>query len=214
VAPDEKDMCALTERALTLFGAEQRDGNRFRTRAFARGGRFYGPIPYYITAEEVVYWLPFIRSTIINSPGECSDVVLVYFQGQMRSAGGKHYLLTWADDDKTPLNERGLDLERLRRNLGDVLGAKFLLLDVQGEKETIPAVNDAPLLIGALCYPWWGGTGESSRRHLLDDLDQMLAKTPLWGALRQKLAASDRQSANLAVRSANPEGYDEISLKK
>ncbi|HTU21196.1 MAG TPA: hypothetical protein VMG10_24295 [Gemmataceae bacterium] len=211
VAPGEKKMRALTERVLSVFGAEQRDGNRFRARAFRGGARCYGPIPYYVTADEIVHWLPFIRSTILNSPGDCSDVVLVYFQGQMRSEGGKRYLLT--EDEQTSLKERGLEMERLRRNLGDVLGAKLLLLDVQGDNETILPVNDASLPIGDLRYVWLVAANES-RRRLLDDLDRMLGQLATWGAIRQKLAATRGPSSNLAVHAASPQGYDDISLKK
>jgi hypothetical protein len=213
VAPGEKNIPALTERVLTLFGAQQRDGNRFRSRAFA-AGRFYGPIPYYITADEVIYWLPFIRSTILSSPSDFSDVVLVYFQGQMRSEGGKHYLLTWAEDDRTPLKEHSLDLERLRRNLSDVLGAKLLLLDVQGENKAMPRRDDTSRLIADLGYVWHSGANESSRRRLLDDLESTLAQASSWAAARQKITTAGSRSANLGVYSASPEGYDEIPLKK
>jgi WD40 repeat protein len=214
VAPGEKNVSALTERVLTMFGAQDRDGYRFRTPAFVGGGRFYGPIPYYITPDEVIYWLPFIRSTIINSPSNFSDVVLVYFQGQLRSEGGKHYLLTWAEDDKTPLKEHSIEVERLRRNLGDVLGAKVLLLDVQGDREAVPRISDASLLVADLCYLWQSGASDSSRRRLLDDLENILAQASVWGEARRKLTAAGSRSAHLTVLSANPEGYDDIPFKK
>jgi len=112
------------------------------------------------------------------------------------------------------MKERAIDMERLRANLSDVLGAKLLLLDGKGDKGAAhPLVGDARL-IGDLRYVWQGGANQRDRRHLLADLDQVLAHHPLWGAVREKLVAAASQSANLAVFSANPEGYDGISLKK
>src|SRR5262249_36571210 len=150
-----------------------------------------------------------------EAPGDFSDVVIVYFQGEMRrEKNGKRYLLMWSDDDKESLEERSIDCDHIRKVLGDVLGAKLLLLDVKGEKESAGPIADASGLIGDFQYVWLGGANDRSRRRLLEDLHQTLAQAQQWGAVRRELLSVRDKEVKLTIQSVNPEGYDGIALKK
>jgi hypothetical protein len=183
------------------------------TRAFQGGGRVYGPVPWFAEPSEVASHLNYIRNTVRRSGGNFNDVVIVYFQGRMWFEGDKQYLRMWSPDDKAPPASVRVDCDQVRGTLSDVLGAKLLLLDVQGDSGRSRSVAYFPQ-VGNLSFLWLGREDDPRRRHLIDDLDRSLAETTLWGAVRQRIVASARQDGRVAVQSDNPPGYDGIPLKQ
>jgi WD40 repeat protein len=213
VTPGERAPEEVTDRVLKTLGAFDRKGDRFRTSAFQGGGRVYGPVPWYAEPSEVASQLGYIKNTIRKSGGNFNDVVLVYFRGKMWSEGDKQYLRMWSAGDRAPLESVRVDCDQVRGTLAEVLGAKLLLLDVQGDRGALRASAVSPQ-VGDLTFLWLGPEGDPKRLRLLDDLDRSLAEAPLWGTLRQKIAAAHRQDERVTVQSVNPPGYDAIPLKR
>jgi hypothetical protein len=216
VAPGNRHMHKLKSDVLEAFGARDVVEDRFHTDAFTRGGRVHGPFRYDDKPREVIGLLLKLREDIRQiRADDVNDVVIVFFQGEMRcdAKKNKRYLLTWAADDKTPVAKRAIDCDRIRDTLSGVLGAKLLLLDVKSEREAADLGTEDAGLIGNLRYVWLGQPNDPARRYLLNDLGPTLSKTRSWGSLREQLSRAPAKDPKLYVDAFSPMGYDKIDLK-
>src|SRR5262249_43601119 len=98
VAPGNRHMDKLKSEVLQAFGAKDVADDRFRTDAFTGGGRVHGPFRHDDKPREVIGLFLKLREDIRDvRADDINDVVIVFFQGEMRcdAKKNKRYLLTW-----------------------------------------------------------------------------------------------------------------------
>jgi hypothetical protein len=182
-----KDTSALARKVLGAFNAKNiRDiptaglpRKEFETAAFNKGGRLYGPLPPDADIDDIYRALRNISEGLRGERSPYNDVVVVYFQGEARTQGDRHYLLTQESKGLENYSRAALTLTGLRQKLADAPGAQLLLLDLEhkGEGGEGFARSLSFPRVGLFYYAWVrpGPLPENAR--LLDALEQALPRS-------------------------------------
>jgi WD40 repeat protein len=125
-----------------------------------------------------------------------NDVIVVYFRGEDRIIGGKHYLLTEEArraekaGDIEEMKRAAVDCNDLRDQLAGVKGAKILVLDIQGRKVLDIAGNIDPTknigaADGVAVVEWLDGRKKTPQEDLLLRMwERSLSQTELFKEVR------------------------------
>ncbi len=182
VAPGRRDQKGLHERVRKALQAREVKGDRFETPAF-REGRTYGPLPWYVSREEVYGMLLRVKQVIRSTAGPLNDVVVVYFQGEEVLKGGKHYLMTEEARRGARPEQAAVDCDLLREILSDLPGAKLLLVDARASAPAGGSPRDENPFphTGFLRYVWLGERDPGEEERLVYALGVCLGRASLLG---------------------------------
>jgi WD40 repeat protein len=205
---------ALKAQVLAALGAQPGPTNSFRTPAFPEGGVVHpvvgGSDP--LRLESLLYS---VKVLIHDSPGARQDVVLVYFRGRMWLNGRKPLLLWNEPAMGAEPASFASDPDRLRGILEGLQGAKLLLLDVDGPRDSPAPIAGAFPRVGYLHYLWLGAANAAQRPSLIAELGRSLERVEAWGPARRSLLEASTKQDKVTVRSSpEPVGYDAILLRR
>ncbi len=218
VAPGNREGAELTKSVLSAFLAFNIKKERFQTPAFEEG-ILHGPLRPDITREGVESFLARLMRRVRPSREGLNDVVVVFFSGEEVVQDKKLYLHTQESRKLGNIKESAIDCDRLREMLGDMKGAKLLLLDVRakaGSRADAAAEEEAESNhLGFYRYVWLGGADAPAKARLVHALQLSLARASLVRDLNPMLDSWAKDFGKEAMlRFSDPPGLRLLKLGK
>jgi WD40 repeat protein len=135
-----------------------------------------------------------------------NDVIVVYFRGEERVVGSKHYLMTEealraeSAGDTEEMRRAAIDCNDLRDKLDTVKGAKLLLIDLQGRKYYDAAGNLDPVKnagdarhVAVLQWGWVDPKKHPEENQLLPMWKKSLSQSELFRDVRHEVLAETQE---------------------
>jgi hypothetical protein len=229
VGVNEQNVSDLESRALKVFNAERKEGDRLTSPAFAQG-RIYGPLSHHVTRNNILNQLFRIRVAIASSArsNDASDVVMFYYRGaEAVSRDGEFYLLTSESEENPDLETSAVSGSMLSRLFSQSPGAQLFMFDTKRKPldNAQEAVEEAKPRwprdseVAALRYAWLKEGEVPNSARLLVALETATEQVGTLGAVTRNLESRYQDlrretGASLVYEERVPPGLQALILAR